>query len=218
MLIDLHMHESTYSADSFLSLDEIVAIAQKRGLEGICVTDHDSMGLKGAADAFSRETGFPIFTGVEYYSSQGDIVAFGIDDIPEKRIDAQDFIDRVKRQGGVCFSAHPFRDNNRGLEENLLRVRGLDGIEAFNGSASFEANLKALEYCGILGLQPLGASDCHVPEKVGVYATRLPDTVSTMDDFLRSFRKGLCRPMGYIDGAYVDLILHHDKLSHAKPR
>ena len=141
MLIDLHMHESTFSSDSFLSLEEIVRIARQRGLEGICITDHDSMGLRDAAGAFSRETGFPIFTGVEFYSLEGDIVAFGIDDIPPRRVGAQAFVDHVKRQGGVCFSAHPFRDNNRGLEENLLKVQGLDGIEAFNGSASAPENL-----------------------------------------------------------------------------
>ena len=107
MLIDLHMHESTFSSDSFLSLEEIVRIARQRGLEGICITDHDSMGLRDAAEAFSRETGFPIFTGVEFYSLEGDIVAFGIDDIPHRRVGAQEFIDHVKRQGGVCFSATP---------------------------------------------------------------------------------------------------------------
>ena len=46
MFIDLHMHEKNYSLDSHLSLEEMVAIAKKRGLDAICITDHDSMGLK----------------------------------------------------------------------------------------------------------------------------------------------------------------------------
>ena len=46
MFIDTHMHEMTYSKDSFLALDQMVQIARMKGLEGICVTDHDSMGLK----------------------------------------------------------------------------------------------------------------------------------------------------------------------------
>ena len=68
------------------------------------------------------------------------------------------------------------------------------------------ADTELLEHCRTLGLQPVGASDCHVPEKVGIYATRFPDAVATMDDFLRSFRRGLCRPVAYVDGAYVDLV------------
>ena len=34
MFIDVHMHEMTYSKDSFLKLDEIVKIAKNKGLEG----------------------------------------------------------------------------------------------------------------------------------------------------------------------------------------
>ena len=66
MLIDMHIHESTCSADSQMTLEEIVATAKERGLDAICITDHDSMGLKERAEAYSREVGFPIFVGVEY--------------------------------------------------------------------------------------------------------------------------------------------------------
>lgn len=202
MFVDTHMHECTFSTDSFLTLKEIVEIAKEKGLDGVCITDHDSMGLKETAEKYSKEIGFPIFVGIEYYSLQGDIVAFGITDYPETRIDAQDFIDMVKAQGGVCFSAHPFRNNNRGLEENLKVVQGLDGIEALNGSASCEANKKAYEYAKELGIQACGSSDCHVPEKVGVYATWLPEYVTTLDEFVALFKKGLCKPAVYENGTY----------------
>ena len=33
MLIDTHMHEMTYSKDSFLKLDEMVRIARAKGLD-----------------------------------------------------------------------------------------------------------------------------------------------------------------------------------------
>ena len=132
MIIDMHMHEMRYSGDSFLRLENMVEIAKRRGLDGICITDHDSMGLKEFAAEYSEKTGFPIFVGIEFYSLQGDIVAFGIEDYPKERIPAQEFVDLVQAQGGMCFSAHPFRNNNRGLEENLKIVKGLDGIEVLN--------------------------------------------------------------------------------------
>ncbi len=31
MFLDMHMHEMTYSKDSFLALDEIVTIAKQKG-------------------------------------------------------------------------------------------------------------------------------------------------------------------------------------------
>ena len=78
------MHEMRYSGDSFLRLENMVEIAKRRGLDGICITDHDSMGLKEFAAEYSEKTGFPIFVGIEFYSLQGDIVAFGIEDYPKE--------------------------------------------------------------------------------------------------------------------------------------
>jgi len=202
MFIDTHMHEMTYSKDSFLKLDEMVQIAKEKGLGAICITDHDSMGLKEYAEEYSGRTGFPVFVGIEFFSLQGDIVAFGIDEYPKERIPAQDFIDLVKAQGGVCFAAHPFRNNNRGLEENLRTVKGLDGLEVLNGSTSEEACRKAARYAMELGLFTLGSSDCHVPEKVGVCATYFPEEVRTMEEFLAAFKKGEMKPAHYADGAY----------------
>lgn len=202
MLIDMHMHEMTFSKDSFLKLDEMVRIAKEKGLDAICITDHDSMGLKDYAAEYTKATGFPVFVGIEYFSLQGDIVAFGIDEYPSERIPAQGFIDLVKKQGGVCFAAHPFRNNRRGLEEHLREVKGLDGLEVLNGSTSVEACYKAAEYAEELGLFTLGASDCHVPEKVGVCATYFPREVHNMEEFLEAFKEGRMCPVYYKDGEY----------------
>ena len=153
MLVDMHLHECTYSTDSFLHLEEIVSIARQKGLDAICITDHDSMGLRERAEAYSREIGYPIFVGVEFFSLWGDITAWGIDGIPDHRIDAQDFIDLVREKDGFCVSCHPFRNNNRGLREHLRDVHGLDGVEVLNGSTPLEENRTALRFCRELGLK-----------------------------------------------------------------
>lgn len=202
MFIDMHMHEMRYSKDSFLKLEEMVELARTRGLDAICITDHDSMGLKEFAAEYSRKVDFPIFTGIEFFSLQGDIVAFGIEDYPKERIPAQEFVSLVQAQGGMCFSAHPFRNNNRGLEENLRIVAGLDGVEVLNGSTSFEANCKAAAYAKELNLACVGSSDCHVPEKLGVFATWFPDNVLTVEDLIRCVKNRETRPAFYREGKY----------------
>ena len=50
MLVDMHLHESTCSSDSKMTLEEIVATARERVLDAVCITDHDSMGLKETAE------------------------------------------------------------------------------------------------------------------------------------------------------------------------
>ena len=89
MFIDLHMHEMRNSGDSFLPLEEIVEIAKKKGLDAICITDHDSMDIRDFAQEYSRKTGFPIFVGIEFYSLQGDIIAYGVRDYPRERVSAR---------------------------------------------------------------------------------------------------------------------------------
>ena len=198
----MHMHESRYSKDSFLMLEEMVEIAKERGLGAICITDHDDMGLKEFAAEYSKKVDFPIFVGIEFFSLQGDIVAFGIDEYPKERVNAQEFIDLVKAQGGICFAVHPFRNNNRGLEENLKTVTGLDGIEVLNGSTLPEANKKAADYAKELGKVTVGSSDCHIPEKIGFFATYFPEDVRTLEDMMHVFKSGGCKPAYYWEGEY----------------
>lgn len=209
MFIDLHMHEKRYSKDSFLSLEEMVAIARKRGLDAICITDHDSMGIREYAAEYAEKTGFPIFVGIEYYSLQGDILAFGIDEYPEERIDAQAFIDAVHEQGGVVISAHPFRHNRRGLEDNLDTLKGVDAIEILNGSTLPDAAMMAVKYAEKYGFAVTGGSDCHYPDKVGVCATYFPNEVRTMDDLAAAIRGKECRPAFHQDFSYFEWDIEH---------
>lgn len=202
MFLDLHMHEKRHSLDSHLSLEEMVEIAKRRGLDGICITDHESMGLREYAAEYSKKTGFPIFVGIEFYSLQGDILAFGIDSYPEERVSAQEFIDYVHEQGGVVISAHPFRHNRRGLERNLDILKGVDAIEIINGSTLADATMMAVKYAKKHGFAITGGSDCHYPDKVGIAATYFPNPIETMDDLVNAIKNHECKPAFHQDFNY----------------
>ena len=183
MLVDMHLHECTYSSDSKISLEEIVTTARGRGLDAVCITDHDSMGLREYAAEYSDRTGFPIFVGIE-------------------------FINHVNEAGGFCVSCHPFRNNNRGLEENLRAVKGLHGVEVLNGSTALEANRRAFSYCRELGLKTIGASDAHTKGQIGKYATWLPEKVDCLKDFVEQLKTRQVRPAVWNGSSYdvVDML------------
>ena len=88
------------------------------------------------------------------------------------------------------------------MGEHLCEVKGLDGLEVLNGSTSAAACRKAAKYAGRQGLHTLGASDCHVPEKVGVCATWFPGEIRTLQELLAAFEKGGMKPAMYSEGAY----------------
>lgn len=206
MLIDTHMHEKTYSDDSFMSLAEIVARAKALGLDGVCITDHESDGLKETAAAYSRETGFLILVGAEILTHEGDITVFGLDRLPAEKLHAQQLIDLTLKAGGVCMSAHPFRQNNRGMGHSLRRVTGLSGIEAFNGSTPMHHNLHAYNLAAELNIPTFGASDAHTVDRVGIYATHFPGTVRDLQDFIEAVRQGGTSPAMHTPAGYE--ILH----------
>lgn len=205
MLVDLHIHESKYSLDSHVSLEKIVEEAKRKGLDGIAITDHDDMQIKDEAEILSKKLNYPIFVGVEYLTLEGDIVAFGIDEVPKGRIPAQEFINLVNDAGGVCISAHPFRNNNRGLENNLNTIRGLAGIEGFNGNTDKLSNLKAFETAKKLGIQAVGSSDAHHQHAVGRFATKLPFAVKNVEELIKAIKTNECVPMIYVDGTYKEI-------------
>ncbi|QRN84630.1 PHP domain-containing protein [Clostridia bacterium] len=205
MIIDTHIHEKTFSKDSELGLLQIVSRSKQLGLHGICITDHESNGIAPLAKYVAKELDFPIIVGAEVYSDLGDILCFGLDEVPAYRIPAQQLLDTVKRAGGTTIAAHPYRNNNRGLKDYLMSVNQLGAIEAFNGSTGYMNNMRALKVAESIDLPVSGASDAHYEHKLGTFATWFPDGVRTSEDLVEAIRTKQIHPMAYINGCYQDI-------------
>lgn len=64
-MIDLHIHTS-YSADGELTPPEVIDLAQRKGVESIAITDHDTVsGLKEAITA-GEQNGIEVIPGIEF--------------------------------------------------------------------------------------------------------------------------------------------------------
>ena len=202
MKVDLHLHDNKYSTDSHISIEEIVREAKRKGLDGIALTNHENPDVVKEIDELVEKYDFVIFPGVEYLTKDGDIVAFGIDKLPEEQMSAQEFIEYVDKFGGTCTVAHPYRTNNRGLEDKLYTVKGLTAIEGYNGSTSDYHNGLAVKAGKELGIQVIGSSDAHVVEKVGVYATLLPYKVKNVKELIEALKTNRCKPLKYVNNNY----------------
>lgn len=206
MLIDMHVHESLFSWCSRMSLEEAVASARNMGLDGLCITDHNSMSIREAARDFLRGNDFPLFIGVEVSSLQGDILIFGLDDPPNVMPSAQNVIDHAVERGAFCAGAHPFRSSGGGLGRNLYKLRGLHGIEVLNGGNVREENQRAMKVCRELDMVAIGGSDAHSIRGVGKYATWFPEPVSTETELVAALKSGRVRPaFRERDGTYTVL-------------
>jgi len=197
VIIDLHFHTEKYSSCSHIPLEEGVARAASIGLDAICLTEHDLFHGYGNLSELEKRYGIRIFSGVEVFSAQGDILCFGLDQIPPKGIDAVELVARLAEQGGASIAAHPFRDNNRGVRDLIVSLSGLTAVEAWNGNTSVENNLKALNMAASRDIPVVGASDCHRLDRIGCYATEFPGNIKTDRDLVDALRSGEFLPLRF---------------------
>lgn len=190
MLIDLHVHQDGHSKDSQLNIDQAIEEAKTKGLDVLCITDHDDLGLRIEAERLSLKHNFLVIVGVEIYTLEGDLLCYGIDELPDSRLSAQATIDFVHERGGVCIAAHPYRHNNRGLKDLMFELQGLDGIEVYNGRTDVASNLRAYEAAQILNLPMTGSSDAHSKGEIGQYMTHFHDAITSETDFLMAIKAG----------------------------
>jgi len=189
MIIDCHLHEDKYSFDSRLGLYEAINKAKALGIDGVCVTNHDNNLLRNEIGDSAIIDGVLVIVGAEVFTFEGDILTFGLNDIPEERISAEELLNMVKRSKGVAIAAHPFRDNNRGIGNHMIRLAPmLSGVEAFNGSTKYHHNMQAYNLAKKLNLPITGAGDAHFVDNVGIYATKFEDSIRDHLDFIEAIK------------------------------
>jgi len=167
MKYDLHIH-SKYSDDGALEPQEIVRIAKGKGLDGIAITDHNT--IKGGEEAKKYETeDFKVIIGAEIMTEKGEITGlFLSQEIESRRF--QDVIAEIKAQGGMAIVPHPFdRLRHSAFHITSEYVSLIDAIEGFNSRSIFtEDNKKAVEFAAQYNLPLLGGSDAHYANEIGL--------------------------------------------------
>lgn len=161
MIVDLHVH-SCYSFDSLASPADIVRAAVRRGLNGVAITDHDTIrGGVEAAEANS-DPGFLVIVGSEVVTDAGDIVGLFLSrQIGCKK--ALDVVDDIHDQGGIAILPHPYKGHK--LTEEIIRA--VDAIEVFNSRARPEHNAQALALARQYGKPMVVGSDAHFLSEIG---------------------------------------------------
>lgn len=207
MIIDCHVHENIHSFDSFLDFNEGIKKAKEIGLDGICITNHDNNKFREIYGDFATIDGIRVIVGCEVLTDHGDILVFGLEDIPEVGVSIDILLDMVDEAGGVAIAAHPHRDNNRGIEDRMANYLGrLDAVEGFNGNTILEQNLISYNMATELAYPIIGSSDAHKLSRLGVYATKFKVDINSYQDFIYAIKSGDFYPVEYIESqGYVDV-------------
>ncbi len=190
--IDLHIHTSL-GGDSLIEPQDLVIRALEVGLDAVCVTEHHSYDLSEPLDEVSRETGFPIFRGMEYRADNGHLLVCGVrvtrGNLPSG-LPVQKAVDWVQKNGGIAIPAHPYQHSLTGqyLGDDVLAINGLFALEVLNGSVSPEGNRRAEKAAERLGINGIGGSDAHGLQVLGKAYTCFPAAVASMEELVTALK------------------------------
>lgn len=188
--LDLHVH-TCYSCDATTTLKEVLTQSKKRGLDGVAITDHDT--VEGARK-LARSDEIVVIPGVEVSSLQGHILGLNITRPIPLGLDVRETIRRIHDAGGVAVAAHPSVFYKR----MMGRVASnFDAIEVINASAfpfSLSTYLNRRLASG-LDLAQTAGSDAHYVSEIG-FAYTLVDADEEVDEIVQAIKRGATVPLG----------------------
>ncbi|MGQ3411205.1 CehA/McbA family metallohydrolase [Natrinema sp. LN54] len=194
--IDPHVHTDA-SYDGETTPAELVRAARSVGLDGIVVTDHDTIDGATRAAALAPDD-LAVIVGCEVSTADGHLLAIGIDAAPEPDRSLVETARTVQDAGGIAVVPHPFQRSRHGAREGA--IDGVDGIEVYNAHAVTNVRNRQSERFARRNDYPqFGGSDAHRADHVGraVTEVRLPAAASpTPATILESMRAGRTAAIG----------------------
>jgi len=191
--IDLHVH-TRYSKDATTTLKELVHHAKKRNLDGIAVTDHNT--LRGALKLAKRSQ-LTIIPGLEVETLTGHILALNITTLIPPKFSLTETVQKIHEAGGVAVIAHPATVLKTGLGQKVTSSSNIDAVEVIN-SSTFPFFLSTYLSCRLadrLHLPQTAGSDAHHAPEIGTAYT-LVEADSNSDDVAEAIKKGATIPSG----------------------
>ena len=214
MLIDLHTHSYPQSDDAFMAVDELIESAIFRGLDGVCLTDHDRFWSIDETRDLSQRHQFLVLSGSEINTDAGHVLVFGLDEYVFGLHKPGFLQEKVTQRGGAMVAAHPHR--RRFLEdpghlpeirEEMLENAAKDrifqmcqAVEGLNGRATPVQNSFSHELSLRLEAKMTAGSDAHRPHQIGTAATMFEREITDLAGLIEELKAGRFRPMDLTDG------------------
>jgi len=188
--IDLHVH-TCYSYDAVTTLKEVGAYSKKRGLDGVAITDHDT--LLGALRLIHKSK-LIVIPGIEISALGGHVLALNITTPIPPKLSLSETVQRIHEAGGIAVAAHPTFVYKSTLSR---QVTSYDAIEVINSAAIPFQLFRCLnrKLATRLNLPQTAGSDSHYAPEIGAAYTVVkadPD----VDEIVQAIKGGRILPLG----------------------
>lgn len=208
LLIDLHAHTAPRSNCSRTTLEELVDTARSRGLDALCITEHD---VRWPADELadaSRLLDFPLIPGVELTTDVGHVLAFGPLEKPLwMGYSLAELVEECETSDTALVLPHPLRRfaGERAVKggrtpptaEEIVALPQWEMVHAIEAASTQTTALEHTLTAAALAVRPrpaVGASDAHGPGLAGSYCTEVDGPIRSAEDLATQIRAGHVRP------------------------
>lgn len=187
--VELHSH-THWSKDCIVRFEAIRAVCQRRGIDRIAITDHNTA---DGALAMQRLAPDLVIVGEEIMTTEGEILGYFMKESVPPGLTPEETIRRLRDQGAVISVSHPFDRLRKGAwEEASLRriIDQVDAIEIFNARCIYrDDNVRAVTFASEIGILGTVGSDAHSRPEYG-RALQIMAPFSDAETFLESLRAG----------------------------
>lgn len=171
--IDLQTHTRYSASCGWMSPETLVQRAEQVGLDGVAITDHNTLEAVGPAQRAASED-FLVIPGEEVDTDEGQIIGLFLSEAIEPWQSPPAVLDEIHDQGGVALAPHPFDSTRSGLKTITQYIAEIDAIETINSRCVRDRyNHQAQSFAKKHGLPMVGGSDAHFAREIGTAYTRL---------------------------------------------
>jgi predicted metal-dependent phosphoesterase TrpH len=183
-----------YSEDATTTPEEIINCAKKQGLDGVAVTDHNTV---AGVLKLIRKSELVVIPGLEIETLHGHVLALNVKTNIASKMSLVETTEKIHDMGGIAVAAHPTGVLKTRLAVNTIASSNFDAMEVIN-SVSFpfffvtHMNRRLAEH---LKLPQTAGSDAHHVSEIGAAFT-LIDSDPDSGDIAEAIRKGATIPHG----------------------
>jgi len=192
LTVEFHAH-SEHSHDGRDPVEDLLERARAAGLDGLAVTDHDT--IEGSLDAAAKADDYDLvgIPGMEVTSDAGHVLALGVTELVPAGLSFTETVDAIHEAGGIAVVPHPFQKSRHGVGPNVDRetLATADAIEVYNSRLlTGLANRRAEQFARQHGLPMTAGSDAHIAEMVGRAPTQVGTDERTVEAILDAVVEG----------------------------
>src|SRR5689334_11078793 len=182
--LELHSHTHA-SSDCLMRPADIVRTCQRKGIDRLAVTDHNT--LRGALEMRDVAPEL-VIVGEEIMTTQGELLAYFVKEEIPRGLSPVETITRLRAQGAAISVSHPFDRLRHGAwrEADLAAILPrVDAIEVFNSRCIYsEDNDRALAFARKNAKLGTVGSDAHWHAEFGCAVLRVPQAPGSGAEFV----------------------------------